>query len=174
MFGKMPMLDYVVVIGLFVVLGSAFLFVRVPREARRLEQEVGEGPPLTRAQRMNVGLVLFISQATQVLIVSLTVGLFFVVFGLFAVDSDLRLEWMDTVGDPILSFSLGSTDFQLTEELLRVAGGLAAFSGFYFAVAMLTDSTYREEFPTELTDEMSQSFRDRREYLRLRAADGAA
>ena len=174
MFGRMPMLDYVVVIGLFVVLGSAFLLVRVPREARRLEREVGEGPPLTRAQRMNVGLVLFVSQATQVLIVSLTVGLFFVVFGLFAVEADLRLEWMDTAGDPILSFSLGSTDFQLTEELLRVAGGLAAFSGFYFAVAMLTDSTYREEFLTELTDEMSQSFRDRREYLRLRGAEGAA
>jgi hypothetical protein len=47
---------------------------------------------------------------------------------------------------------------------------LAAFSGFYFAVAMLTDSTYREEFLDELTDEMGISFRAREEYLRLRAA----
>ena len=52
-------------------------------------------------------------------------------------------------------------DFELTAELLRVAGGLAAFSGFYFAVAMLTDSTYREEFLDELTAEMRTSFRDR-------------
>ena len=76
-------------------------------------------------------------------------------------------------GDTLLSFSLGGQDFQLTAELLRVAGGLAAFSGFYFAVAMLTDSTYREEFLTELTEEMRTSFRDRREYLRLRGAAGA-
>ena len=55
-------------------------------------------------------------------------------------------------------------------ELLRVAGGLAAFSGFYFAVAMLTDSTYREEFLEELTDEMSSSVRRRAEYLRLRTS----
>jgi len=173
MFGKMHIFDYAVVIGLFVVLGSAFLVVRVPREARHLEQEVGEGPPLSRAQRVNVGLVLFVSQAAQVLIVSVTVGLFFVVFGLFAVDTDLRIEWMDIPGDTIVSFSLGGADFQLTEQLLRVAGGLAAFSGFYFAVAMLTDSTYREEFLTELTDEMRISFRDRREYLRLRGPASA-
>ena len=60
--------------------------------------------------------------------------------------------------------------FELTSELLRVAGGLAAFSGFYFAVAMLTDSTYREEFLAELTEEMGTSFRARVAYLRLRAA----
>ena len=171
MFGKMATLDYFAVIGLFVILGSAFLVVRVPREARRLEQEVGaEGPPLSRAQRFNVGLVLFVSQAVQVLIVSLTIGAFFVLFGLLAVNADLRFEWMDTFGEELVTFSIGSTDFQLTTELLRVAGGLAAFSGFYFAVAMLTDSTYREEFLEELTDEMSASFKARAEYLRLRTA----
>jgi hypothetical protein len=58
----------------------------------------------------------------------------------------------------------------VTEELLRVAGGLAAFSGFYFAIAMLTDSTYREEFLAELTGQMRESFQARAEYLRLREA----
>jgi hypothetical protein len=171
MFGKMAAFDYFAVIALFVLLGTGFLLVRVPREARRLEREAGgEGPGLTRAQRINVGLVLFVSQAVQVLFVSLTVGLFFVVFGLLAVNDDLRREWMDRAGTDLLTFSVGGEDFQLTEELLRVAGGMAAFSGFYFAVAMLTDSTYREEFLTELIDEMRASFRDRAAYLRLRGA----
>ena len=117
MFGKMAAFDYFAVIGLFVILGSAFLVVRVPREARRLEREVGaDGPPLTRAQRFNVGLVLFVSQAVQVLIVSLTIGAFFVLFGLLAVNGDLRFEWMDTFGDTLVSFSLGGTDFQLTDR----------------------------------------------------------
>jgi hypothetical protein len=67
--------------------------------------------------------------------------------------------------------SIGGDEFELTERLLRVAGGLAAFSAFCFAVAMLTDSTYREEFLEELTDEMRVSFTDRERYLGVRSAD---
>ena len=170
-FGDMHEIAYAAVVGLFVVLGSAFLVVRVPREARRIEREAcPDGPPLTRAQLVNVGLVLFVSQAVQVLIVSLTIGLFFAVFGMLAIDAATRVEWMDNAGTTIVEFSVGGESFQLTQELLRVAGGLAAFSGFYFAVAMLTDSTYREEFLEELTGEMRESFRARAEYLRLRGA----
>lgn len=161
---------YACTIGLFVVLGTAFLSVRIPREARRLEREAGaDGPPLRPAQRANVGLVLFVSQAVQVLVVSLTIGAFFVLFGLLAIDEAARAEWIGGPGNVLLTISLGGDSFELTEELLRVAGGLAAFSGFYFAVAMLTDSTYREEFLDELTGEMRDSFKARSEYLRLRA-----
>jgi hypothetical protein len=176
MFGKMEPFNYAAVIGLFFLLGTAFLVVRVPREARRLEREAGEaGPPLTRAQRVNVGLVLFVSQGVQVLIVSLTIGLFFIVFGLLGVNDLLRQEWLDVkpgdgVNEALIRFTIAGEEFQLTEALLRVAGGLAAFSGFYFAVAMLTDSTYREEFLEELTDEMRASFRERADYLRLRGS----
>jgi hypothetical protein len=49
-----------------------------------------------------------------------------------------------------------------------VAAGLAAFSGFYFSIAIFTDSTYRQEFLEELTSEMRESFRQRGDYLRLR------
>ena len=169
---------YGVILGLFVVLGTGFLLARIPREASRLEREAGEGsPPLQRRQLVNVGLVMFVSQATQVLIVSLTVGLFFAVFGLLAIDEGVRTEWIGNGGEELLSFELFGERLELTEELLRVAGGLAAFSGFYFAIAMLTDSIYREEFLEELTSEMRRSFRDRSEYLRLRdrlAAEPAA
>jgi hypothetical protein len=162
---------YAAVIALFVVLGTAFLFVRVPREARGIEREAcPDGPPLSRAQRMNVGLVLFVSQAVQVLFVSLTIGAFFVVFGMLAINDTLREEWIGTAGEALVSISIGGDTFEITEPLLRVAGGLAAFSGFYFAVAMLTDSVYREEFLTELSDEMRASFRARADYLRLRAS----
>ena len=117
--------------------------------------------------------MLFVSQALQVLFVSL---------------SDRRLlrplrdardrrgrareSWIGIDRRTCWStFSLGGDHFELTEELLRVAGGLAAFSGFYFAVAMLTDSTYREEFLDELTDEMRDQLPGAR---RLPAAAGAA
>ena len=41
---------YACAIGLFVVLGTAFLLVRVPREARRLEREAGADGPAARAR----------------------------------------------------------------------------------------------------------------------------
>jgi hypothetical protein len=56
----------------------------------------------------------------------------------------------------------------VTEELLRVSGGIAAFSGLYYAIAVLTDATYREEFLDELTEEMGDTFRARAEYLAAR------
>jgi hypothetical protein len=166
---------YGVTIGLFFVLGSAFLVVRVPQEARRLEEEAGEGtPPLKRSQLFNVGLVMFVSQGVQVIIVSLVVAGFMVAFGLLTVDAAIQSQWAEQPVNQLLGFRLFGEHLELTEEMLRVAGGLAAFSGFYFAVAMLTDSTYREEFLTELTEEMRQSFRARADYLRLRGQGQAA
>jgi hypothetical protein len=168
-FGDMDEFTYVCTIGLFVLLGAAFLVVKVPREAAAIERDAcPDGPPLSRRQRVNVGLVLFVSQAVQVLLVSLAIGLFFIVFGMLAIDDGLRASWLGDPGNELFSISLGGQTYELTEELLKVAGGLATFSGFYFAVAMLTDETYREEFLTELTGEMRASFRARAEYLRLR------
>jgi hypothetical protein len=171
-FGTLSAFAYFCTLGLFVLLGSAFLAARVPVETRRLEREASaDGPPLSRSQRINVGLVLFVSQAVQVLFVSVFIGGFFVLFGMLAIDDSARESWLGYgPGTTLVSVSLGGDQFELTEELLRVAGGLAAFSGFYFAVAMLTDSTYREEFLAELTEEMGTSFRARVAYLRLRAA----
>ena len=59
---------------------------------------------------------------------------------------------------------------QITEELLRVSSGIAAFSWLYYAIAVLTDSTYREEFLDEITGEMKETFRARADYLRLSSA----
>ena len=66
---------YATIVALFVFLGVAFLAVRLPREAQRLELEVSaDAPPLRRRQLFNVGLVMFVSQAVQVLIVSPMIG----------------------------------------------------------------------------------------------------
>jgi hypothetical protein len=160
---------YATIIGLFVVLAVAFLAVRLPREARGLEREVGaDSPPLRRRQLFNVGLVMFVSQAVQVLLVSAMIGGFLTVFGVLAIDDALRVQWLGDPGNELLNFELFGERLELTSQLLRVAIGLAAFSGFYFAIAIFTDSTYRAEFLDELTSEMRVSFEERSEYLRLR------
>lgn len=155
---------------LFLLLGVSFLLARLPREVRQLEGDVGsDAPPLSTRQRRNVGLVLFVSQAVQVLAVSLLIALFFIVFGAIAITEPVRLEWIGTEGNVLVSFTAFGESVQVTSELLRVAAGLASFSGLYFAIAMLTDATYREEFLDELTDDLRSVFRERAEYLRVRS-----
>jgi hypothetical protein len=156
------------VAGLLVAVGTLFLLVRLPREVRALEREAGTGPPLTRAQRVNVGLVMLVSQGLQVLVVSIAVGVFFVAFGLLAVKPAVRDEWAGVAGHVIGPEGLG-----LTVELLRVSAAIAALSGLYYAIAVLTDATYREEFLDEVTGEMRATFADRAEYLERRATVGA-
>ncbi len=157
---------------LFVGLGTAFLLARLPREVRAIEVEVGsDDTPLRTKQRRNVALVLFTSQAVQVLTVSLLVAAFFVVFGLLAIPESVRDLWLplDFEQDSLFAFTLLGETFQMTVELLKVAAGLAAFTGLYFAIAMLTDSTYRDEFLDEVTAELRSVFVVREEYLRLRS-----
>jgi hypothetical protein len=164
---------YALTIALLAVLTAAFLTIRLPREARQLEREVGQqSAPLTRRQLFNVELVMFVSQGIQVLLVSAMIALFLTVFGVLVVDDKLRTDWIGYPGHELLHFHLFGERLELTSELIRVAVGLGTFSGFYFAIAMFTDSTYREEFLDEITSQMRRSFKDRAAYLRLRAKVG--
>jgi hypothetical protein len=169
-FAGEPIAGLVMVGMLFLLLGSAFLLARLPREVRALEADVETGSrPLNTRQRRNVGLVLFMSQAMQVLAVTLMVALFFIVFGVLAITASVSNTFLPDYDFHVLvTISMFGSEYELTVELLKVAGALAAFSGLYFAVAMLTDSTYREEFLDEVTAELRQTFRDRAAYLKLR------
>lgn len=158
---------------LFTALGVAFLVARLPREVRELEQELGGAtPPLDRRQRLNVALVMLVSQLLQVLLVSLAIGAFFVAFGLLAIGPEVRDSWLGEGGNVLARFDIFGQPVELTEELLRVSGAIASFSGLYYAIAIITDATYREEFLDEVTAEMRTTFRARAEYLALRAANG--
>jgi hypothetical protein len=137
---------------------------------RAIEREAGtQSPPLEQGERVNVGLVMFVSQALQVLSVSIAIGGFFAAVGLLAIDLEQTQAWIGRDADVLVEFTLFDHTAVLTAELLRVAGAIAAFTGLYFAISMLTDDVYRREFLDELTSEMSESFRDRAEYLRARA-----
>lgn len=152
---------------LLFALAAAFMLARIPREVTALEREAGTGPPLTRKQRTNVGLVMFIAQALQVLIVTVAIGVFFVLLGVLAVPPETQEAWIGGAADLWWGSELFGIHVELTEQLVLVAGGIAAFSGLYFAIAVLTDSTYREEFLSQITGEMRKTFRQRAEYLRI-------
>jgi hypothetical protein len=155
---------------LLVAFGALFLVTRLPEEVAALERSAPAGPPLGRRQRINVSLVILASHTLQVLVVAAAVGAFFVVFGALTVSAELRESWIGEAGNALLRLRLLGEEIQLTEELLRVAIGIAAISGLYYAIAVLTDATYREQFLDRLSAEMRDTFRARAEYLELRAA----
>ena len=48
-----------------------------------------------------------------------------------------------------------------------MATGVAAFAGLYYAVTILVDTAYRDQFVDSLTEELRDTFRRRDEYLEL-------
>ena len=167
-FANLPDASLALLVLVFMLLGSAFLIARLPREVERLSHEAGgQDLKLKKRQSFNVGLVLFVSQSVQVLVVALAVAGFFVLFGLLTVNADIVSGWIQ--GDPnvLFSFRLAGREAQMTTELLKVAIALASFTGLYFAISMLTDDLYRREFLSRITDEMTVTFRTRADYLEL-------
>jgi hypothetical protein len=161
-------------IGLLLALvATAFLAVRLPREITRLEADVNAAdagaPPLRPLQRANVGLVLLISHGLQIVVVTLAIGAFFVAFGTIAIDAGVTRAWLGTPGHALFDVTMLDVPLRPTTELLRVAGAIAALSGVYYAISVLTDDRYREEFLEEITAQMRVTFAARVEYLALRA-----
>jgi hypothetical protein len=155
--------------GLFVSLAAGFLLLRLPGSVRGLEQEAElEGEHLSRPQRINVGLVVFLSQFLQVVFVASAVWLFFVVFGSLLVSEGVREAWLGTPGTALWRVPfLADTTVVITEELLRVATGMASFAALYYAVATQLDEAYRDEVVERIAEQMKETFARRAEYLRL-------
>ncbi|MFT4049338.1 MAG: hypothetical protein QM648_05800 [Solirubrobacterales bacterium] len=165
-FADMDAGNMVAIALLLVLVGALFLFVRLPREVDRIAGSVAEDtPPLTRAQRINVGLVLFISQSLQVLLVTVAVAAFFMVFGMIAVSAALTQTWTGGTAESIATWNVGGVTLTITDQLFMVSGAVAILSGLYYAIAVFTDGTYREEFLGEVTGEMRETFALRAEYL---------
>lgn len=179
----------------FVLAGTLFLALRLPGELGKVRDQLTgealveactgtpmEGPaaslelgglvepvPLGRRQQGNVLLVLFFSQAVQVLLVSVAISLFFFVFGLFAIRPEVIDAWLGDIGSETLAtWEFFGRQIELTRALIHVAGFIGALSGFYFTVYVITDSTYREEFFTEIVADVRQSLAVRNVYLALR------
>lgn len=157
----------VAITALLVAFGTLFLVAELPAEVRALERAHSADAPLSRRQRLNVALLMFTSHALQVLVVSAAMGGFFVVFGAIAIQPAVLESWLGNAGNELLAFDFLGERAVVTEELLRVSGAIAAFSGLYYAIAVLTDATYRAQFLDRLNGELRQTFEQRARYLEL-------
>jgi hypothetical protein len=187
--GTLDGIAFPIVIGLFFLLGSAFVLSRVPAAiaavsdfdhweevrslvvgtpAEGLDLPSAGDPaeiPLSVRQRVNIGLVTLFSQAILITVVAVALSAFFIVFGVLAVSADTATGWTTLEQVNVLAeMNLGDRRLVLSEQHLRVAAFLGAFTGMYFTVVLGTDSTYREEFARDTRPEIRQALAVRLAY----------
>jgi hypothetical protein len=162
-------------VAMFVFLGMGFLAVRLPGVVRDVlaEAPIG-GVPLRRRERANLALVALISEALQVGFVSAAVWLFYVVLGALLVSAEVRDAWLLRPTTVVLDATVFGEHLQVTAALLRAATGVAGFAGLYYAVTILVDAAYRDQFVDALTEQLRATFARRAEYLDLLRRQGAA
>ncbi|HEY0617317.1 MAG TPA: hypothetical protein VGD15_07005 [Kribbella sp.] len=168
-FAAMPVEFIVFSAVAFALLSGLFLVIRLPNELARIERDAGSGPPLRRIQRLNLSISLVIRQWMQVFVVSTGVGLFFVAFGMLSISRHVYQQWGIDPGSWSHGFTLMNHPMVISAALLKVALGIANFTGLYYSISLLTDATYRTEFLDNLTTELRDLFTARTEYLDLRS-----
>ena len=178
---------------LFAGVATLFLIARLPEEVDRVVAEVDDDGlveatshtpladcaarlaqgrsagnplldvPLNRLERANLVLVLLVVQAGQVLLLAVSVFAFFMLFGAVAIRPEIVESWIGT--GPTF---IGWDSSPLSVQLLQVSIFLAAFSGLYFTVYAVTDANYREQFFTQITNELTRAVGVRAVYTALR------
>jgi len=171
----------VTIVALFAVLAVIFLLSQIRREIPPLAvfdswddvrhsagRELPGGgplvasppqpPPLSRREWGNLTLVVVITQSLRILLVSVLVGLFFLVLGLLIITPETVVLWTTEAPTAVgRSFRWFGVDLQLSRELIQVASFLAGFAGVYFAVYMTADATLRSEFFEDTAAEVRES-----------------
>ena len=179
-------------VSLFFFITVGFLLVRLPEELAVFDESLDperisagcEGTPLAGwlssgvadsqaedvadedlvgLQKANLVLMLLITQLVQVLLLTLSVFAFFVVFGLLIMEPEVIRQW---TGQERLTAVPAFERANL--ELVQVSVFLAAFSGLYFSVYAITDETYRKEFFTSIIRELERAVSARAAYRALR------
>ncbi|MCW2798105.1 hypothetical protein [Nocardioides sp.] len=121
---------------------------------------------VTGLQMVNLVIVLVVAQAVQVLLLSLAVFAFFMIFGAVAIQDSVIQTWIGNPHNDVPHYPFGVHLFSI--ELIRVSTFLAGFSGLYFTVVAITDELYRREFFTVIMNELERAVGARVVYRELR------
>lgn len=175
-------------VALFLTITVGFLLARLPEELAVFDRDLDPdkvrercvGTPLAGfegevstardgdariagLQKANLVLMLLITQLVQVVLLSVSVFGFFVVFGLLVMSPDVVLGW---TGEDHLSAVPGFE--RANWELIQVSVFLAAFSGLYFTVYAVTDDLYRQQFFSSVLRELERAVSARAVYRAMR------
>lgn len=120
--------------------------------------------PLSRRERANVTLVLFLAQALQIAVLAVLVFCLFIVFGALAIDGNVIDSWLGA-GKSERAGSLFNVKLPVSHALVQVSLFLSVFSGLYFTASAATDPHYRKAFFDPLLADVRVSLAVRQVYL---------
>src|SRR6185312_5747040 len=98
---------------------------------------------------------------------SAAVWSFYMLLGILLITAEVRDVWLVKPENVVWTIAWFGESVQVTTELFRVATGVASFAGLYYAVTILVDPAYRDQFVDVLTAELKSTFERRSEYLGL-------
>jgi hypothetical protein len=183
--------------GVVVLIGSAFVMVSVRRITVDLarfsrwadvrpfcdatpvadvvpadDAPAPDAPLLGRRAEWNVALLLFVSQAIQILLVAVVITAFYLLFGLLTVRETTLLQWTtatELTGDTdwAARWSVFGSELIFTRQLVLVSAFIGIMSGLQFAVQVVTDEAYRSEFAEGMTAEIREALAVRAVYHRV-------
>ena len=138
-----------------------------------------ETPRLTRRAELNLGLLLFVAQAIQILLVAVVITGFYLLFGLLTVREDTLLQWttvteLTSADDWARWFTVFGDELVFTRQLVFVSTFIGIMSGLQFTVQLVTDESYRLEFADDMTAEIREALAVRAVYHRQLVGPGSA
>ena len=128
--------------------------------------------PIGRPAELNLTLRLVVGLGAQVLLVTLLIFAFYLLFGVLTVREDTVLQWttldQQALADTVYArFSIGGHEVIFTSLHLIAAAFVATFSGLQFAVSLVTDEDFKRDFVDETNAEVREALAVRAVYLRL-------
>lgn len=112
--------------------------------------------PLRWRERMNLAMIMLVSQLVQSLFVALLVAVFLVALGVLAIPASVQETWVGQPVRELLGFEMLGEPRLVSVELLITAGLLGGVSALYFTGLALTDATYRAEFHDHVVTDIQQ------------------
>jgi hypothetical protein len=167
--------DLVAVTALLVAVGVILIVTQAGRQIRAVEQAgwdavttglladtpAAELPrdaqpppirPLRPLERLNLVVLMLISQGVQSLFVALMLTAFLIALGMLAVPAALQETWAGGPVRDLAAFVFLDSRRALSLELVIAATLLGGMCGLYFTGLALTDPTYRAESSLVLAD----------------------
>ncbi len=127
----------------------------------------GNPRPLQRLERLNLLVLMLISQFVQSLFVALMVTLFMLLLGMLAVPASIQEAWVGAPVNELIGFTFIGEPRTLSSELLIASALLGGVCGLYFTGLALTDKTYRAEFHGRVIRDVERIMAVRSIYLSL-------
>ena len=137
----------------------------VVRRERSLESS--KPRPLRPLERLNLVVLMLVSQLVQSLFVALMVALFLVVLRMIVVPASVQEAGAGAPVRDLVGFVLLAEPRTLSLELLMAAVLLGGMCGLYFTGLALTDATYRAQFHARVVADIERIMAVRSVYLAI-------